>query len=94
MKDTLFDLWNGKITPWSDNFIQGAEERRLYQILGEHREKLKVEIGERESKILEELENVHMELRCLLREEAFVNGFSLGVRMTAESYQNNKVCKN
>ncbi len=86
MKDTLFDLWNGKIAPWSDNFIQGAEERRLYQILDEHREDLKGAINERENELLEELENVHMELRCLLREEAFVNGFSLGVRMTAESY--------
>lgn len=86
MKDTLFDLWNGKIAPWSDNFIQGAEERRLYQILDEHREELKGAINERENELLEELENVHMELRCLLREEAFVNGFSLGVRMTAESF--------
>lgn len=86
MKDTLIDLWNGKISPWSDNFIQGAEERRLYQILDEHREDLKGAIGERENELLEELENVHMELRCLLREEAFVNGFSLGVRITAESY--------
>ena len=86
MKDTLFDLWNGKITPWSDNFIRGYEEKRLYRALEEKREKLRGAIGERENELLEELENVHMEFRCFLSEEAFVNGFSLGVRITADSY--------
>ena len=86
MKDTLFDLWNGKISPWSDNFVRGYEEKRLYRALEENREKLEGAIGERESKILEELENIHIELQCMLREEAFVNGLSLGVRMTAVSF--------
>ena len=86
MKDTLFDLWNGKISPWSDNFVRGYEEKRLYRALEENREKLKGLIGERENKIFEELESTHIELQCMLREEAFVNGFPLGVRMTAESF--------
>ncbi len=60
MKDTLFDLWSGKISPWSDNFIRGYEEKRLYCDLEEKRDRLKGLIGEKENKVLDELESTHM----------------------------------
>lgn len=85
MKETLLELWNGNISPWSDNFVRVSEERRLYRSIDENRVRLKEILNENGEKLLDSFGDCYMELSLFLREEAFVNGFSLGMKIAIES---------
>ena len=85
MKKTLLELWNGNLSPWSDGFIREKEEKRIYRLIDEYRTKIKKTIDESLHDLLDEFGSCYMELVTFLREEAFVNGFSLGMKIAIES---------
>ncbi|MBQ7897671.1 MAG: hypothetical protein IJ323_05230 [Clostridia bacterium] len=80
MKDTLRELWSGNIRPFEERIIDVETEREIYFELTRLKEKLVNEynIG---AETLEEINSSYGKLNCFFREEGFINGFSLAMRL-------------
>lgn len=88
MKETLLDLWGGKIAPWSDFVTKCEKEKHLYELVERNRDKLKAMLDDKGLVMLEAFDDRYGELQCFLCEEAFVKGFSLGVKLLTEAFMN------
>ena len=85
MKETIFDLWYGNITPSESSGTKTPEIKRYMENLDATYEKLKKVLEEKEIRLL----NEHMDNYGFLYSEytaqAFVEGFSLGVKLINEA---------
>ena len=81
MKDILKELWNGELK-WE----REKEARELVGLLERHKGALEKELGASGKEILEKYKDCHDELQSIGYEEAFISGFSLGVRIVAEAF--------
>ena len=89
MKQTINDLWNGKIHPYNDFANKVLPEIEIKKFMDTHTEFMDAVGTEGRHELFElvdALEKVWREA-C---DEAFENGFSLGVRLVAESLVNKK----
>ena len=86
MKDTLKELWNGELAPWSKKWETEKEARELVGLLERHKEDLENELGANGKEALEKYKDCHEELQSIGCEEAFISGFSLGVRIVAQAF--------
>ncbi len=86
MKDTLKELWNGELAPWGEKWERENEARELVGLLERHKAELENELGVKGKTILEKYKDCHDELQSIGCEEAFISGFSLGVRIVAEAF--------
>ncbi len=84
MKNTLTNLWRGEFLSYvrSENT---AEEAQLLKYLNKHFQDLREQLDEKGKGILEKYAECYEELACIECEEAFVKGFSLGVKLVAEA---------
>lgn len=83
MKDTLKDLWNGNLEPWSEEWEREREARELVGLRERHKEALQKVLDEKGREILDKYEDCYTELESIGCEEAFGKGFSLGVKLVA-----------
>lgn len=90
MKDILKELWNGELAPWDEKWERENEARELGGLLERHKGALEKELGANGKEILEKYKDCYDELQSIGREEAFINGLSLGVRIVAEAFGKNK----
>ena len=82
---TLEDLWYGNIRP-IENFIEGnMEYKGLLRLVSKNREVLESELSPRQLDILEKYNLSANEMNAASENVAFQYGFSLGVRLMAES---------
>ena len=89
MKQTINDLWNGEIHPYSDYANKVLPEIEIKKFIDSHGEFM----GALDQKGRGELFELINSLEMVWREacgEAFENGFSLGVRLTSESLVDKK----
>ena len=85
MKNTISALWNGNLAPWEE---MGEHNRELMRLSG-NSEKRKTELlrllDDKGKELLEQYENAIGNWECLEIEDAFIKGFCLGAKLTAES---------
>ncbi len=85
MKDTLRDLWNGELELWSEEWEREREARELVGLRERHKEALQKVLDANGKEILKKYEDCYEELESIGCEEAFIKGFSLGVRLIAQA---------
>ena len=84
MKNTLIRLWNGELEPCSEKEYRYDEVIQLSRYLDRHHNDILVQLNDEGKEILEKFEDCYAELKNIVREDAFIKGFSLGVRFLAE----------
>ena len=81
----LEDLWYGNIRP-IENFIEGnMEYKGLLRLVSKNREVLESELSPKQLDLLEKFNLSVNEMNAISETSAFQYGFSLGVRLMAES---------
>lgn len=85
-KETIIDLYYGKITPMDMEMVEKedylVQTERLMKALEEFGQKLPPELKEEWQALMEE----EMKADELLHRDGFCKGFSLGLRMAAEAF--------
>ncbi len=87
MKTTISELFNGNLSPWGEREKVSPDEARLVALLERHEKKLMELLTQEGKEILEKFLDCKEELFYLSCEEVFCKGFSLGIRLAAESFQ-------
>ena len=85
MKDTIFDLWYGNINPVESSGKITPEIKRIINELEESYEMLAEKLDEKEKELLEKHLDIYSSLHCEYTAKAFVDGFSLGVKILIEA---------
>ena len=81
----LEDLWYGNIRP-IENFIEGnMEYKDLLRLVSKNREVFESELSPKQLDLLEKFNLSVNEMNAISETSAFQYGFSLGVRLMAES---------
>ena len=75
--DTIKELYYGNINPYERDVKPDSETDKLA--------KLVLRLYESEAETFGKLKDAWAELSCLNECDCFINGFKLGVRLTAES---------
>ena len=85
MKDTIFDLWYGNINPVESSGKITPEIKRIINESEESYEMLAEKLDEKEKELLEKHLDIYSSLHCEYTAKAFVDGFSLGVKILIEA---------
>ena len=85
MSNTISQLYRGELEPKNHIGSGNVELRRAEILIKNNFEKLKDTLNEDEIKILENYSGLMDEYLFLLSEQAFCDGFCLGVRISAEA---------
>ena len=87
MENILSELWNGNLAPCEMRDRRQAEIGELIELLRRNKEDILRHTDGVSRESLEKLEDCHGELEYIYSEEAFIKGFSLGVRLVFEAMQ-------
>ena len=85
MKPTLSDLWHGEIRPFDEKTDKEEELKELYVAFESYYTRLWNKLDFDGKQALDELRDCHTQIKCLENEGAFIQGFSLAVKMLTES---------
>ena len=85
MKKTLVDLWNGNICPFSNESIHTEELQNLTDLLSKYHSELAQKLDSNSSTLLQKMEDTFSDFLNLEAENAFVQGFSLAVKILTEA---------
>ena len=85
MKETIFDLWYGNIDPVESSGKITPEIKRILNESEESYEMLTNNLDEKEKELLEKHLDIYSSLHCEYTAKAFVDGFSLGVKLITEA---------
>jgi hypothetical protein len=85
MKETIFDLWYGNIDPVESSGKITPEIKRILNESEESYEMLTDNLDEKEKELLEKHLDIYSSLHCEYTAKAFVDGFSLGVKLITEA---------
>jgi len=88
MNGTIIDLWNGNIAPCERCGCGDPVIHDLMETLERNRRQLYSELTTSQMEILQKYIDCHDEYLLRMLELAFSDGFSLGSRLTVESYCN------
>ena len=81
----IFDeLWYGNISPCERGFKLGSTYPELLGYIVRHEEDLKKRLNDEEKEIFEKFTECTNEMYGIAEREAFVRGFTLGVRVIIE----------
>ena len=83
--DTIKELYYGNVHPFEGDIKQDSESNRIAKLILRHDAALKSTMNESEIELFGKFKDAVTELNCLNECEGFINGFRLGVRLTAES---------
>ena len=85
MKDTIFDFWYGNIDPPETSGKSTPQIKALMEEIDKSYDELEKRLNEEGKRLL----NKHIDTYCSLHSEytakAFVEGFSLGVKLITEA---------
>ena len=81
----LEDLWYGNINPHEAILQNDKQFKNLLSLMGKTRDKLSDTLTEQQKETLEKYDAAVNEIHSLAELSAFRYGFSLGVRLIAES---------
>lgn len=84
MQNTIIDLWCGELAPQMKCRRETKASNALSRYLEKHRNDLCECLSEKEKDIFHRFEDVMNEIMCDFAEDAFVNGFRLGMQLTVE----------
>lgn len=85
MKKTLVELWNGNLNPSEWRTDNSRRLGNLLDMLEENTKELSGGLNENQKKLWKDIDDGYFETGCISCEDAFVKGFSLGVRIMAEA---------
>ena len=88
LKETILALWNGKLYPAETSGRGNKEMMRLSAEKERLFERLEGMLGEKAQAVLADYADCVQQYMNILEEQAFVDGYSLGARMTAEALLN------
>lgn len=86
MNTTLKKLWNGELSPWSAPDSDETEYRNLITKVEKQGDVLMEKMDEEGRKSFEKLEEAYSEWMSMERENSFLKGFSLGMKMAEEAF--------
>ena len=87
MENILSELWNGNLAPCEMRDRRQEEIGALIELLRRNKEDIFRQVDGVGREAVEKLEDCHGELEYIYSEEAFIKGFSLGVRLVFEAMQ-------
>jgi len=86
----LEDLWFGNISPWERPFKKDSAYAELLALVIRHQEDLNRRLNDEEKEIFEKFSECSTEMHDLTEREAFVKGFTLGVKIIFEVMTNTR----
>ena len=89
MRNTLEDLYYGNITPGAQQIAPDSELKRATDRVARFESQLTERLDEDEQTILSKLIESKDEIESITALENFIRGFRLGVRLMAESMDDN-----
>ncbi len=89
MRKTLEDFYYGNITPNTQDMAPNSELKRAADRVARFEKQLTEQLDETGQAILEKLIEAQQEIDSITALENFILGFRLGVRMMAESMDDN-----
>ena len=89
MRKTLEDFYYGNITPNTQDMVPNSELKRAADRVARFEKQLTEQLDETGQAILEKLIESQHEIDSITALENFILGFRLGVRMMAESMDDN-----
>ena len=89
MRNTLEDLYYGNITPGAQQIVPNSELKRATDRVARFESQLTERLDETGQTILAKLLESQDEIESITARENFILGFRLGVRMMAESMDDN-----
>ncbi len=85
MPKTITELWNGKLRPFNCVGQDDEEMKKLTELMHRQYEKLEQGLAKPLREELEAYSECTAEYGAAANEQAFCEGFRLGVRLTAEA---------
>ena len=85
--DTIKELYYGNLHPYDCDIKKGSELDQLANLMLRLEAELKEKLNQKETELFNKLKDAWSELTCLNECENFINGFRLGARLTADSFQ-------
>ena len=84
MRQTIKDLWNGRINPYQNCGTGDPEIRHLMELMERHRDAVMKISGREQQELFEKYMDCAGEYSRLMQEAAFIEGFLLAGRLAAE----------
>ena len=84
--NSIQNLWYGNLRPAEEPGANDKACRKIWNRIFDRVEKLNEAIGEEKKSMLSNLIDDYNEVFCEEREDIFVKGFSLGLRLAAEAF--------
>lgn len=85
MKNTITNLWNGRIEPYAHCGEENTEMKLLTSLIERNHSVLYRELTNKQKELLEKYTDCCDEYMLLLSEQAFCDGFCLGARLLSEA---------
>ena len=79
------ELFYGNISPCEKSLTRGSEYSQLLNLAVKNEEKLSALLSPQQKEMFEKVKDCMTDMKNLLEKEAFIDGFRLGVKLTAES---------
>ena len=89
MRNTLEDLYYGNITPGAQQMVHGSELQKATDRVARFESQLTERLDEEGQSILAKLVESKDEVESITALENFILGFRLGIRLMAESMDDN-----
>ncbi|MBQ8498004.1 MAG: hypothetical protein IJ489_11200 [Clostridia bacterium] len=88
MYTTMQKIWRGDLFPSSEEGAQQKKSLELCELIERHTKTLSQTLSKEEKETLEKLEDAFLEWISIDCEDAFIKGFSLGIKLSAEALTN------
>ena len=79
------ELFYGNICPCEKSLIRGSEYSHLLDLAVKNEEKFSELLSPQQKDMFEKVKECMTDMNNLLEKEAFIDGFRLGVKLTAEA---------
>ena len=87
---TLEDFYFGNIIPHENPIIKGSEYDIANKLVVRHDEALTATLTEQQKEIFQKFKDSYLELLTLGERDAFIRGFSLGIKIAVEALNYSK----
>ena len=84
MRNILEELWYGNIAPAEQSSHDDAQIAELLQLVDKNRNDLCATLTEKQKETFEKFSDCMFEMAALYERDAFLYGFRLGTKITAE----------
>lgn len=88
MSKIITELWYGTVSPISSSGKNNDEIQNLLRLLDKNRQSLEKTLNKEQKRILDRYCECSSEFASLTEEQAFCDGFSIGVKILTEALSN------